>query len=105
MPFDFFRRKTRPQQSHPISKRQLETNHPPEYDPDQPCHIDSLPDELLAKMILHLPWMERLRNTERVSKRWRRVARQSGWSDFTTLDNRQWEYSNGVQRDRVVNAL
>lgn len=77
-----------------------------EHDPEQPCHIDSLPDELLARLILLLPWEERLRGVERVSKRWRRVSTKSGWSDFTVFDNQQSrEHPNGVKLKQVIENL
>lgn len=49
--------------------------------------MDVLPDEMLATIIRLLPWRERLSKIERVSKRWNRVARKSGWSNFTVFDS------------------
>lgn len=49
--------------------------------------MDGVPDEVLASIIRLLPWRERLASVERVSKRWGRVARKSGWSDFTVGDS------------------
>lgn len=46
-----------------------------------PVHINSLPDELLAYIIQHLPWRERIR-AESVDRRWRHVAYTFGWADF-----------------------
>lgn len=59
-----------------------------EFRPTLFCHIDSLPDELLAAIIRCLSYYERVESAELVSKRWYRVARHSGWSDVTVFDNR-----------------
>lgn len=53
--------------------------------------VYSLPDEVLASIIRLLPWRERIASVERVSRKWRRVALEGGWSDFTVLDSREWE--------------
>lgn len=62
-----------------------------EHDPSQPCHIDSVPDEVLASILRLLPWRERIVNVERVSRRWRRVALEGGWSDWNVFNSREWE--------------
>lgn len=55
-------------------------------------HIDRLPDELLASIIRHLTWWRDKIRVERVSSRWQRVAKQSGWNDFTEFDTQMRVY-------------
>lgn len=70
-----------------------------------PANMDSVPDELLASIIRLLPWRERIASVERVSRRWRRVAVEGGWSDFTVFKNvkciapraRNWKTSPKVE--------
>lgn len=61
-----------------------------EHDPSQPCHIDKVPDEVLARIIRLLPCRDRIASGERVSRRWRRMVQDGKWSDFTVFDSREW---------------
>jgi F-box-like len=54
-----------------------------------PANMDIVPDEVLASIIRLLPWRERIASVERVSRRWRRVALERGWSDFTVFNSRE----------------
>ena len=53
--------------------------------------IELLPDELLSDLIRCLPWKERIKNVELVSKRWNRVAWLAGWTDVNEFDNQHME--------------
>lgn len=66
-----------------------------EYDPSQPCYLDRLPDEVLASIIRLLPWKKRITIVEPVSRRWRRVALEGGWKDFTMFNSREWSVPVG----------
>jgi len=96
MPFGFRRLKASISRSRLVGlqlpKARGASNSQDEYDPSQPCLIDGLPDELLAKVLLLVPWGDRLRNLERVSKRWRRVVIERGWCNFIVFDNDPYDY-------------
>lgn len=73
------------------------------HDPSQFCYIDHLPDEVLASIFRLLPWKERIAIVEQVSKRWRRVALESGWKDFNVFDAREWTVPHGrTLRNRLL---
>lgn len=102
MACEFFLKKAGLRQSSGRQKRLVPAGAGWYHDSSQPCHIDSLPNVLLARVILHLPWVDRLRSVELVSKRWRRVAIKSGWNDFTSFDNQHLPVTGGSQRKKVA---
>lgn len=71
-----------------------------QHDQSSPSHVDRLTDEVLARIIRLLPWRERLVSAEQVSRRWRRVALEAGWSDFTAFGNQPWndEHNIGLKK-------
>jgi len=64
----------------PLSKREMALKH-------GRANLDGLPDQVLARVISHLPWEERF-HAERVSRQWSRVAQSSAaWSDVIRFDS------------------
>ncbi|KAI1699558.1 hypothetical protein Ddc_18517 [Ditylenchus destructor] len=55
--------------------------------------INILCDDVLVKIFGLIPWKERLR-LEGICKRWCRVAKYSGWSNFTQFDNSEYAHSS-----------
>src|SRR5271163_440950 len=54
--------------------------------------IDSLPAEMLVRIIQALPWPDRVR-IERVSPRWRQLALTRGWDDVWHFDENLNEFN------------
>lgn len=53
------------------------------------CSISDFTEDLLASIILLLPWNERVR-VERVCRRWQRTSTERCWEEkHTQLDSRQ----------------
>lgn len=65
--------------------------------------INSIPDELLAAIIQHLPHRECIR-VEQINKRWQRVASSQGWADVKCFHTREYRWVVVPLRSTMVSS-